>query len=200
MHVQSCSTLCKLSGLQLLDSSVHGILQARMLEQVAISFSRDLPNPKIEPAPPELAGGFFTIEPPGKPGIFFIMYILSQLKKKNPKNKLLSIFFAVGNWQKCQTNSHMPMSEVKRAIWGACVMLGETITTWQNYGCANMKSKSPLIQSQEKHHGVISWWKPWRQEEFPQWRLERLFQTFQVQKQNIDSSALEILESLFNHI
>ena len=132
--------------------------------------------------------------------IFHYVYFVTVKKKKNPKNKLLSIFFAVGNWQKCQTNSHMPMSEVKRAIWGACVMLGETITTWQNYGCANMKSKSPLIQSQEKHHGVISWWKPWRQEEFPQWRLERLFQTFQVQKQNIDSSALEILESLFNHI
>ena len=27
----------------------------------------DLPNPGIEPASPVLAGGFFTIEPPGKP-------------------------------------------------------------------------------------------------------------------------------------
>ena len=27
----------------------------------------DLPNPGIEPASPALAGGFFTIEPPGKP-------------------------------------------------------------------------------------------------------------------------------------
>ena len=27
----------------------------------------DLPNPGIEPAPPALAGGFFTTEPPGKP-------------------------------------------------------------------------------------------------------------------------------------
>ena len=30
-------------------SSVHGILQARILEWVAIPFSRDLPNPGIEP-------------------------------------------------------------------------------------------------------------------------------------------------------
>ena len=29
-------------------SSVHGILQARILEWVAISFSRDLPDPGIE--------------------------------------------------------------------------------------------------------------------------------------------------------
>ena len=27
----------------------------------------DLPDPGIEPSSPELAGGFFTIEPPGKP-------------------------------------------------------------------------------------------------------------------------------------
>ena len=30
-------------------SSVHGILQARILEWVAIPFSRDLPDPGIEP-------------------------------------------------------------------------------------------------------------------------------------------------------
>ena len=45
-------------------SSVHGIFQARTLEQVAISTPGDLLHPRIEPA---LAGGFFTSEPPGKP-------------------------------------------------------------------------------------------------------------------------------------
>ena len=29
--------------------------------------SEDLPNPRIEPVSPALAGGFFTTEPPGKP-------------------------------------------------------------------------------------------------------------------------------------
>ena len=53
---------CSLPG-----SSVLGIFQARMLEWVAISFFRDLPNPGIEPESPTLAGGFFTTEPPGKP-------------------------------------------------------------------------------------------------------------------------------------
>jgi len=42
-------------------SSVHGILQARILEWVAISFSRDLPYQGIKPASPALVGGFFTI-------------------------------------------------------------------------------------------------------------------------------------------
>ena len=44
-------------------SSVHEILWVRILEQVAISFPGDLPDPGIEPASlafPALAGGFFT--------------------------------------------------------------------------------------------------------------------------------------------
>ena len=32
-----------------MDYTVHGILQARVLEWVAFPFSRDLPNPGIEP-------------------------------------------------------------------------------------------------------------------------------------------------------
>ena len=32
-----------------LGYSVHGILQARLLERAAIPFSRDLPDPGIEP-------------------------------------------------------------------------------------------------------------------------------------------------------
>ena len=46
---------------------VHGILQARVLEWVAISYCRDLPHPGIETVPPALACRFFTTEPPGKP-------------------------------------------------------------------------------------------------------------------------------------
>ena len=41
------------------DSSVHGILQARILEWVAISSLGGLPNPGIEPTS-ALAGRFFT--------------------------------------------------------------------------------------------------------------------------------------------
>ena len=41
---QLCPTLCRPK-----DCTVHGILQARILEWVAIPFSRDLPNPGIEP-------------------------------------------------------------------------------------------------------------------------------------------------------
>ena len=43
-------------------SSVHGVFQARILEWVAISFSRASSWPRIEPASPALTGRFFTSE------------------------------------------------------------------------------------------------------------------------------------------
>ena len=46
-------------GYSLLGSSVKGILQARIVKWVVISFSRVLPNPGIELRSP--AGRFFTI-------------------------------------------------------------------------------------------------------------------------------------------
>ena len=46
--------------------SVHGISLARILEWAAVS-SGHLPDPGVELASPELAGEFFTPEPPGKP-------------------------------------------------------------------------------------------------------------------------------------
>ena len=43
---QSCPTLCDLMGCSLPGSSLHGILQARVLEWVAISFSRGSSRPR----------------------------------------------------------------------------------------------------------------------------------------------------------
>ena len=56
--------LCEPMDCRLPGSSVYGILQARILERVAI-----LPEgtESESPACLALAGGFFTIESPGKP-------------------------------------------------------------------------------------------------------------------------------------
>ena len=74
VHAQSCLTLCNTMDSSPPASSVHGIFQERILEWVAISYYKGLPDPGIEPmslAPPALEGGFFTTEPPGCPsGIF----------------------------------------------------------------------------------------------------------------------------------
>ena len=51
---QSCPTLCDPMDCSLPGFSVHGILQARVVEWVAISFSRGSSDPGIEPGSPTL--------------------------------------------------------------------------------------------------------------------------------------------------
>ena len=48
-------------------SSVHGNLQSRVVEWVAIPFSRDLPNAGTEPRSPALRADSSLSEPTGKP-------------------------------------------------------------------------------------------------------------------------------------
>jgi len=49
---QSCLTLCNSMDCSPPGSSVHGILQARILERVAIPSPGDIPNPEIKPRSP----------------------------------------------------------------------------------------------------------------------------------------------------
>ena len=68
-RAQSCLTLCDPWDCSLPGSSVHGIFQARILEWVAIVYSRGSSQPWIEPSSlvsPASAGGFFITVPPGK--------------------------------------------------------------------------------------------------------------------------------------
>ena len=61
--------------------SVHGILQARILEWITMPSSRDLPDPGIEPASlasSAIAGRFFSAEPPGKPNKSTVVKIISK--------------------------------------------------------------------------------------------------------------------------
>ena len=59
-------TLCNPIDCSPPGSSVHGILQARLLAWVAIPFSKDLPNPGIKPRSPALQADSLPSEPPGK--------------------------------------------------------------------------------------------------------------------------------------
>ena len=53
--VQSCLTLC-----DPIDNTVHGVLQARILEGVAFPFSRGSSQPRDQTQVSYIAGGFFT--------------------------------------------------------------------------------------------------------------------------------------------
>ena len=65
--IQSCPTLSDPVDCSLPGSCIHGILQARILEWVAISFSKDLPNPEIKPGSPALEADAlpsdYTVDP-----------------------------------------------------------------------------------------------------------------------------------------
>ena len=50
-------------------SSVHGIFQARIVERVAISFSRGSSQPRDQTHISCITGGFSTTEPPEKPKV-----------------------------------------------------------------------------------------------------------------------------------
>ena len=52
---QSCPSLC-----DLMDYTVHGILQTRILERVAFPFSRGSSQPMDQTQVSRIAGGFFT--------------------------------------------------------------------------------------------------------------------------------------------
>ena len=62
--VQSCQILC-----DPMDYTVHGILQARILEWVAFPFSRDIPNPGIKPKSPALQVDSLPTDLSGRQGL-----------------------------------------------------------------------------------------------------------------------------------
>ena len=63
---QLCPTLCNPMDCSPPGSSIHGILQARIVEWVAISFSRGSSQPRDQTCISCITGRFFTTEPPGK--------------------------------------------------------------------------------------------------------------------------------------
>ena len=67
---QPCLTLCDPMDCSLPDSSVYGVFQARILEWVAISFSRRFSQPRDWTQVSHIVGRCFVSEPPGKLHIY----------------------------------------------------------------------------------------------------------------------------------
>ena len=81
---QSCPTLCNPMDCSTPGSSVHGISQARILEQVAISSTKGSSQPRnltLVSVSPVLPGRFFNTAPPEKLCFYYIIYtnIISYL-------------------------------------------------------------------------------------------------------------------------
>ena len=71
---QSCPTL-----FVPVDDTVHGILQARILEWVAFPFSRGSSQPEIEPRSPALLVDSLPTELSGKPEIKVLIMLSLQI-------------------------------------------------------------------------------------------------------------------------
>ena len=74
---QSCLTLCNPMDCSLPGSSVHGIFQARILEWVAIPFSRGSSHLRDQTRVSCIAGGLYHLSHQGSPNVVYL-YISSQ--------------------------------------------------------------------------------------------------------------------------
>ena len=79
---QSCLTLCDPMDCSRPGSSVHGLLQARILEWVAMPSSRGSSQPRIKPASPAVQVDSLPTEPPGKPTLYIRTSLVAQLVKR----------------------------------------------------------------------------------------------------------------------
>ena len=100
--VYSCVTLCEPMDCSPPDSSVHVILQARILEWVAIPFSRLNVNPGIESRYPALQADSLPSESLGKAH-------LKDTEKSELLLKYYTQFFQI-TMRKCSYSSYYPKS------------------------------------------------------------------------------------------
>ena len=85
--LQSCLILCDPMDYSSLGSSVHGILQTRILEWAASSFSRGFPDPGIKPVSlksPALAGRLFTTSTTWEPCINYVHICIYSFSNSLP--------------------------------------------------------------------------------------------------------------------
>ena len=106
---QSCLTLCKSMDCSPPGSSVYGILQARILEWVAIPFSRGSSWPR-DWTPVSwgsgIVGKFFTTEPPGKPKI-------ASSFMKFTKWLIVETFKLIQKLQRNMVKLHVPNTQLQ---------------------------------------------------------------------------------------
>ena len=104
IHAQSCPSLCDPVDCSPPCSSFPGTSQARILEWVAIFYSRGSSRPKDRTCPLALAGGFLPLIHLGSRQlksiswykclkIYYILYINLQLKTKSQNYFRITFFF-----------------------------------------------------------------------------------------------------------
>ena len=112
-------------------SSVDGISQARILEWLAIYFSRGSSWSKDWTHISCLAGGFFATEPPGKPMLIDIFGLIPHIVQNNAVLSHIQLFETT--WTVAHPAS-LSMEFSKQEYWSECHFLLQRIfpTQWMN--------------------------------------------------------------------
>ena len=110
--LQSCPTLCNSMDCSPPGSSVHGILQARVLEWVAMPSSRESSQPRDRTRVSWIAGGFFITEPPRKPlhghtGCSFLLAVYAVPGRLSTVHLLSLVHFVPMVFSLFSTFSHL---------------------------------------------------------------------------------------------
>ena len=128
---QSCLTLCDPMDCSPPGSSVHGILQARMLEWVAMPSPGDLPDTEIESRSPALQAGSL----PSEPQVVFIIHCSIINFPETPWLRTTHIFYcAVFGGQKFRRGlAGWFWDRVSSEIWGK-MLTGNELIRWLDWG------------------------------------------------------------------
>ena len=119
---QLCLTLCDPMGCSPPGCSLHGIFQARILEWVAIPFSRGSSQPGIEPGSPILQADSLLPKPPGKlskRGMGGRGTNLAHFKMKNWLHFSFSWFFTstkITKEIKCRPNGYFSCGPLVKSL------------------------------------------------------------------------------------
>ena len=119
---QSCLTLCNPVDCSLPGSSVHGILQARILEWVAISFSRGSSQPRDRTWVSRIGGRCFNLSATREalnPAMWGIKCMSLSTTQARSVNSQVS-YSMCDSWEKMSMKDHSSLSWWQGQCWTCC--------------------------------------------------------------------------------
>ena len=147
-------------------SSLHGIFQAKILEWVAISYSRGSLNPSLLHLLP-WAGGFFISVPPGKPFIPLVVPKQIVLRSSSYNSKIQQALKTENvikswilkhiqrqslNWNKNFKNQNEVKVKVAQSLWP---LYYPWDSPGQNTGVSSLSLLQGIFLTQESNQGLL---------------------------------------------
>ena len=169
---QLCSTLCDPMECSPPGSSVHGILQERLLEGLLVPYPGDLPDPGIKRWSPKLQVDSLPYEPPGKPSqkheeklTYTYSHTHSYLRKlcKRRIQGWAQVLSGNGSWtrllDKSDRKASLPSMQFLWHLWVRPLVVQSVKNpppmreTWLWY----QSCEDPLKEDTATHSSILAW-------------------------------------------